>query len=92
MNTRAALQIGLWASLVVGAVTLFDGSAVRSAGALVVFGAGVLGAKAFGAARLRWLRVRSWPRPGESELFPAGPRRVPLVETGLAGPGSARSE
>lgn len=46
----------------------------------------VLAGRVVVAARARWHRLRSWPRPGETELFPAGPRRVLLAETGLAGP------
>ena len=79
-------MIGLWAALVVGAVQLFDGNVTRAAGALVVFGAGIVAARAAVVGRTRWTRLRSWPRPGEVEEFPSGPRRVLLVETGLIGP------
>jgi hypothetical protein len=86
MNTRAVILVGLWAAMVVGAVQLFDGNVVHAAAALVLFGAGIFGARAVTVARARWRRLREWPRPGEAEPFPAGPRRVLLLETGLAGP------
>jgi hypothetical protein len=86
MNTRAALMIGLWAALVVGTVQLFDGNIVHAAGAFVVFGIGIVAARGAVMSRARWVRLRSWPRPGEVEEFPAGPRRVLLAETGLTGP------
>jgi len=45
----------------------------------------VLASQLVSMARPRMRRLRSLPRPGEVEL-PSGPRRVLLVDTGLAGP------
>jgi len=86
MNTRVVLLMGLWAGLVIGAIQLFAGDLAYVAGAFVVFGAGVLAARAAIVARARWQRLRTWPRPGDVDDFPAGPRRVLLLETGLANP------
>ena len=86
MRARSLLVVGLWASQVVGVVELVNGHAVRAALALIVFGMALHGARAFFMARDRWRRLRSWPRPGETELFATGPRRVLLVETGLVIP------
>jgi hypothetical protein len=86
MNTRVMLLMGLWAALVVGAIQLFDGDLAHVAGAFVLFGVGILVARGAIVARARWERLRSWRRPGEVDEYPAGPRRVLLVETGLAGP------
>ena len=86
MNTWAVLMIGLWAAFVVGAVQLFDGDIAHVAVVFALFGAGILGARAAIVARARWQRLRSWRRPGDVDEFPAGPRRVLLLETGLAGP------
>jgi len=86
MNTRAVLMIGLWAAFVVGAVQLFDGDVAHVAFAFALFGVGILGGRAAIGARARWQRLRSWRRPGDVDEFPAGPRRVLLLETGLAGP------
>jgi hypothetical protein len=86
MSARTALVIGLWASLVVGAVQLFDGNIVHAAYALAVFGGGLLVTRAVVVAQIRWRRLRSWPRPGDGDEFPAGPRRVLLTEAGFARP------
>ncbi len=86
MRLRTLFVIALWASLAAGATQLLDGRVAHAgiaAGAVVT---AVLFARAVIAVRMRWRRVRSWRRPGEAELLPAGPRRVLLVDTGLAGP------
>jgi len=79
-------MVGLWAAFVVGAVQLFDGDIAHVAFAVAAFGVGILGARAAIRARARWQRRRSWRRPGAVDEFPAGPRRVLLLETGLSGP------
>jgi hypothetical protein len=86
MRTRSLFTVGLWASQILGVVALVNGHAVGAALALIVFGLGLHGTRAFFLARDRWRRLRSWPRPGETDLFPAGPRRVLLLETGLVIP------
>lgn len=85
MSARFLLGIALWASLIVGAVQLFDAAAAPT-GIAVGIGAGVLGVQAFGVARARWLRLRLWHRPGAEPEAAPGPRRVLLVETGLSSP------
>ena len=87
MRARSLLTVGLWASQILGVVALVNGHAVGAALALVVFGLGLHGTRAVFLARDRWRRLRSWPRPGDPELFPAGPRRVLLIETGIVLPG-----
>jgi len=86
MRARSLLTVGLWASQIVGVMALVNGHAVGAATALLVFGFGVYGTRAFFVARNRWRRLRWWPRPGDPELFPAGPRRVLLIETGIVLP------
>ena len=89
MKARVAFVFALWTALVVGVVQLF-----QVAAGPVVVGAAVLGGlligRTFVAARRRWRRLRSWRRPGEPALapshYPIGPRRVLLVNTGLAAP------
>jgi len=85
MSARFALAIALWASLVIGVVQLFAHAAVPT-GAAIGVGAGVLGVQAFGVARSRRLRSRTWRRPGDEPEMASGPRRVLLVETGLTFP------
>lgn len=89
MRARVVFVIALWTALVVGVVQLFQ----VAAGPVVVGGAvvgGVVVVRMFVAARRRWRRLRSWRRPGEPALvpshYPAGPRRVLLVNTGLVAP------
>jgi hypothetical protein len=91
MKTRFVLGILLWASTVVGALRLFGdlNDPIGVAAPLVVggvTGTGVLLAiRAIrSAARRRRRRRTDWV-PVESEL-PPGPRRVLLVEAGMAGP------
>ena len=80
-------MIGLWAAIVVGAVQLYDGNIAHAAAALVRVRCGHRRRHVpRSVGRARWSRLRSWPRPGEAEEYPAGPRRVLLVDTGLAGP------
>ena len=90
MKTRFVLGILLWASIVVGAMQLFGDldDPIGAAAPLViggVVGTGVLLIVRAGSQRVRRRRrLRSWI-PTES-VFPPGPRRVLLLETGLAGP------
>jgi hypothetical protein len=71
-------------SIVVGALRLF-GDPIGVSAPLVVGGPGVLMLVCGIASRARRRRFRSRVRI-ESDL-PTGPRRVLLVETGMAGPG-----
>jgi hypothetical protein len=85
MRMRMMLGVGVWVSAAVGLVML-SGRVVAPVGATVLLGAAVIGGgRGLRTAQARLERLRSWPRPGEVE-YPAGPRRVPLLETGLAGP------
>lgn len=81
---RTLLGVGAWVSTLAGVAMLTRGwlAPVLLSVAIVVF---IAVARAVAFARARVERLRSWPRPGEIE-YPAGPRRVPLLETGLAGP------
>ncbi len=87
MRVRIVFAVAVWASIVVGAVQLFDrapaSTGIASAAAV---GAATCAAWLTWAVRTRLRRLHSWPRPGEVELYPPGPRRVLLIETGLAGP------
>jgi hypothetical protein len=84
MKLRALFLMVLWASIAGGAVQLLDGRVSHVVAAVAAVVVGLLIARAVVAVRLRLRRVRSWPKPGETELFPAGPRRVLLADTGLA--------
>ncbi len=84
MRLRTLFVMVFSASIVGGAVHLVDGRVTHTAMAIAAAGVVILAARAVVAARVRWRRLRSWPRPGEPELFPAGPRRVLLADTGLA--------
>jgi len=84
MKLRALFVMALWASIAGGAVQLLDGRAAHVMAAVASVVVGLLLARAVAAVRRRWRRVRSWPKPGENELLPAGPRRVLLADTGLA--------
>ena len=90
MKTRLVLAALLWASIVVGAMHLFgDLDDPIGAAAPLVIG-GVVGTGALLAVRgvslriRRRRRMRSWV--AAESVFPPGPRRVLLLETGLAGP------
>ena len=76
MKLRILFVAALWISTHVAAVP---------SGVAVGVLAGVVGARVAVLARARLRRLPVWPRPGEVEL-PAGPRRVLLLDTGLAGP------
>ncbi len=69
-----------------GVVQLFDGRIAHTGVAAVGAVAVLLTVRGVVAVRKRWRRVRSWRRPGEADAFRPGPRRVLLVETGLAAP------
>jgi hypothetical protein len=84
MKLRALFLMALWVSIAGGSVQLLDGRVTHVVAGVATVVVGLLIAKAVVAVRLRWRRVRSWPKPGETELFPAGPRRVLLADTGLA--------
>jgi hypothetical protein len=78
MLVRVGFVMSLWISAVVGAARLFGDTGARAA--LVL---GVLVAAALTVRHLRRRRrLRVWNTTGES-LFPPGPRRVLLRETGL---------
>ncbi len=83
MKLRALFVMALWASIAGGAVQLLDGRLPHVLAAVAVVVIALLLARAVVAGRRRWRRLRSWRRPGEADLFPAGPRRVLLAETGL---------
>ena len=87
MKTRALstklFVIALWASFTAGAVQLFDRRPEHAGLAAAVAVGALLLARATMGVRRRWRRLRSWRRPGEPEVFAAGPRRVLLAETGL---------
>jgi hypothetical protein len=80
MRARVVLVISVWSSMLIGAVRLFgDGAAPAAVGAGLVVSSLSLAA--------RFVRRRLQPGHRSDERpFPAGPRRVLLVETGLAGP------
>jgi hypothetical protein len=86
MRLRALFVIALWTALIAGAVHLVDGQSAHSQMTIAIVGGGMLAARALVVVRVRWRRVRSWPRPGEPDVYPPGPRRVLLTQTGLAGP------
>jgi hypothetical protein len=90
MKTRFMFAALLWVSIVVGALRLFGdvNDPIGVAAPLVVggvVGTGVLLAARGIASRARRRRFLSSVRI-ESDL-PTGPRRVLVVETGMAGPG-----
>jgi hypothetical protein len=80
MRARVVLVISVWSSMMIGAVRLFGDGAAPAA-----VGAGVLVSSLSLASRFLRRRFRPGHRSDEP-TFPAGPRRVLLVETGLAGP------
>ena len=80
MRARALLGMLVWASMVVGAVRLLGHAPQLGGGGVAVF----VVASAVSAVRRR-RRLRVWSRSGVP-VFPPGPRRVLLLETGLAGP------
>ncbi len=81
MKTRIVLMIAVWASLAVGAVTLFEAAAVPVA---IVSGLALSALAVQAVVGLR-SRRRAQPWSDARELqFPLGPRRVLLSETGLA--------
>jgi hypothetical protein len=80
MRARVVLGISVWASMLIGAVRLFGDGAAPAA-----VGAGVLVSSLSLASRFLRRRLRPEHRSDEPQ-FPAGPRRVLLVETGLARP------
>ncbi len=84
MRRRTLYLMVFWASIAGAAAHVVDGRTTHTAIAVATAVAGLLLVRIAVAARVRWRRLRSWPRPGESELFPAGPRRVLLADTGLA--------
>jgi hypothetical protein len=84
MKARSLFLMALWASIAGAAVQLLDGGVAHVVAAVGTVVVGLLIARAVVAVRVRWRRLRSWPKPGETELFPAGPRRVLLADTGLA--------
>ena len=90
MRLRSLFVIALWASLIAGAMQLLghvihDGLALWAVVGIGVVVVGALYRMAL-ALRRRRRRARSWPGPARIELYPAGPRRVLLVETGMVGP------
>jgi hypothetical protein len=85
MRLRRFFLIALWVALVAGVTHLVDGRTTHTALAVATSLAALLVARVLVAARVRWRRVRSWRRPGEAALYPPGPRRVLLTDTGLAG-------
>jgi hypothetical protein len=80
MRARLVLLISVWSSISIGAVRLFGDGAAPAA-----IGAGVVVSSLSLATRFLRRRLRPLHRSDEP-AFPAGPRRVLLVETGLAGP------
>jgi hypothetical protein len=81
MLLRIVVVISVWASTVFGAARLFGDVGARAGAA-----AGVLALSLLAASRLRRRRrLRVWNGSGES-VFPPGPRRVLLLETGLGRP------
>ena len=80
MRARALLGLMVWASMVVGAVRLLGHATQIGGGGVAVFAV----VSVVSAVRRR-RRLRVWKRSG-MPLFPPGPRRVLLLETGLAGP------
>ena len=90
MRLRTLFVMVFWASIAGGAAQLVDGRITHTAIAVVAAEAGLLIARAVVAARVRWRRLRSWPRPGETDPLPAGPRRVLLADTALAVHDSSR--
>jgi len=81
---RTVLGVGAWASTLAG-VAMLTGGWLTPVLLAVAVAVAIATARGVVFARARMERLRSWPRPGEVE-YPAGPRRVPLLETGLAGP------
>lgn len=70
--------MSLWISAVIGAARLFGDGGARAG---LAVGAGALASLTVRRVRRR-RRLRVWNTTGES-LFPPGPRRVLLRETGL---------
>lgn len=81
---RTVLGVGAWVSTLTG-LAMLTGRVVVPVLVTIAVGAGIAVARAVAFVRGRLERLRSWPRPGDVE-HPVGPRRVPLLETGLAGP------
>ena len=84
MRLRTLFVMVFWASTAGGVAQLVDRRVTHVAVTAAAAVAGLLIVRAGVAAQVRLRRLRSWPRPGEPELFPAGPRRVLLADTGLA--------
>ncbi len=84
MKLRSVFFLALWTSIVGGAVQVLDGRVLHVVGAVAAVVVGLLLGRAVFAVRVRWRRVRSWPKPGETDVIPTGPRRVLLADTGLA--------
>jgi len=80
MRMRAVFGILVWTSTVVGAVRLLGHARVLGGA-----GVGILIVVNLLSALARRRRLRVWNGSGEP-AFPPGPRRVLLIETGLAGP------
>jgi hypothetical protein len=78
MRARALFVTLLWVSAGVGAARLFGGIAGPAGGCSAVFALSLLPAARFLRRRLRF-------EPPAESAFPTGPRRVLLLETGLAG-------
>ena len=81
MRARVVIVISMWVSAVVGAARLSG----HTGGVSAIAFAGVPVVALVLATRDRRRRLRRWNAPRES-AFPAGPRRVPLLETGLDRP------
>jgi hypothetical protein len=73
----------LWASFAAGAMQLFDRRPAHAGLAAAIALGTLLSVRTAMLLRRRWRRLRSWRRPGEPEVFAAGPRRVLLADTGL---------
>jgi len=91
MRLRIALTLLLWASVVVGALTLFGGAAAPLGLAAAGVGAFVATLGALRARRVR--RAGSWRGVSTPEVV-LGSRRVSLAEAGIVlpdAPGAARA-
>jgi hypothetical protein len=80
MKARLFLVL-VWVSTVVGAVRLFGDVGTRAGAGTSVLGGALLLVVRFRRRR----RLRVWNVSGEP-VFPPGPRRVLLAETGLSRP------
>jgi hypothetical protein len=86
MRLRTLFVMVFSASTAGGIAQLVDGRVTHVAIAVAADLVGLLALRGLVAARARLRRIRSWPRPGEPEPYPAGPRRVLVADTGLARP------